>query len=105
MISNTTFVIQYNLLSNGWLKTLYFIAFMAAVEKLQPTGIVLSGCCTDTQSNSFIHFSKIWTVSSCIVSISNQCASSQSSALPSRSSLIFVSRFGLFDVGLCSFSQ
>ena len=58
MISNTTFVIQYNLLSNGWLKTLYFMAFMATVEKLQPTGIVLSGCCTDTQSNSFIHFSK-----------------------------------------------
>ena len=32
MISNTTFVIQYNLLSNGWLKTLYFMAFMATVE-------------------------------------------------------------------------
>ena len=67
--------------------------------------IVLAGCCTYTQSNSFIHLAKRFTVSSCIVSISNQCASSQSSELPSRSSLIFVSRFGLFDVGLCSFSQ
>ena len=83
----------------------HFMAILAAVEKLQPTGIVLAGWCTDTQSNSFIHFTKRCTVSSCIVSISNQCASSQSSALPSRSSLIFVSRFGLFDVGLCSFSE
>ena len=74
---------------------------------------------TDTQSNSFIYFANRCTVSSCIVSISNQCTSSQflwwmlqpcfvlkswpqkkqknfsSSALSSRSSSIFVSRFRL----------
>ena len=113
-------------LSNGWLKTLYFLAFMATVEKLQPMGIVLAGCCTDTQSNSFIHFSKICTISSCIVSISNQCASSQflwwmlqpcfvlksrpqkkqknvsSFPLSSRVSSINVSRFGLLAVWACA---
>ena len=54
------------------------LAFMATVQKLQPTGIALAGCCMYTKSNSFIHFAKRFNVSSCIVSISNpQCASSQ----------------------------
>ena len=64
-------------LSNGWLKTLYLLSLMATVQKLQPTGIALAGCCMYTKSNSFIHFAKRFNVSSCIVSISNQCASSQ----------------------------
>ena len=54
----------------------HLLAFMATVQKLQPTGIVLAGCCTYTQSNSIIHLAKRFTVSSCIVSISNKCASS-----------------------------
>ena len=29
----------------------HFMAILAAVEKLQPTGIVLAGWCTDTQLN------------------------------------------------------
>ena len=35
------------------------------------------GCCTYTQSSCFIIFAKRCIVSSCIISISNQCASSQ----------------------------
>ena len=112
-------------LSNGCLKTLYLLAFMVSVRKLQPTGIVLAGCCTYTQSNNFIHLAK----RCCIVSISNHCAKSQflwwtlqpcfvlksrpqkkqknfsSFALSSRSSSIIFSRFGLLAVGLCSSGQ
>ena len=93
---------------------------------MQPTGIVLAECCTNTQSNSFIHFVKKCTVSSCIVSISNQCASSQflwwimqpcfvlksrsqkkqknfsSFPFSSRSSSIILSILGLLAVGWCS---
>ena len=102
------------------------MAVMATVEELQPTGIVLAECCTNTQSNSFIHFAKKYTVSSCIVSISNQCASSQflwwimqpcfvlksrsqkkqknfsSFPFSSRSSSIILSILGLLAVGWCS---
>ena len=46
------------------------MAFMATFEKI--AGIVLAGLCTDTQSNGFINFVKRCTVSSYIVSISNQ---------------------------------
>ena len=118
-----------NILSNGRLKTLHLLTVMVTVQKLQPTGIVLAGCCTYTQSNSFINLAKRFTVSSCIVSISNQCASSQffwwtlqpcfvlksrpqkkqknfsSFPLSSRLFLITVSRFGLLAVGLCSSGQ
>ena len=129
MISNTTFVIQYNLLSNGWLKTLHFRAFMATVEKLQLMGIVLAGWCTDTQSNSFIHFAKRCTVSICLYlfQISNVlrhnsffgCCNLVLSWCHGRKKTkelfiisivikiisIIVSRFGLLVEGLCSSSQ
>ena len=86
--------------------------------------ITVVGCCTYTQSNSFIHFAKWCIVSSCIISISNQCAYHNSVGgccnlvlswshgrrrnkwtlsfvSPSRSSI--VSRFGLSVIlGLCS---
>ena len=58
-------------MSNGWLKTLHFRAFMETVEKLQLMGIVLAGWCKDTQSNSFIHFAKRCTLVLYLFQISN----------------------------------
>ena len=69
MISKTIFVIQINLFVKWMTQNTLSFGIYGDGSK-----IVLAGCCTYTQSNSFIHLAKRFTVSSCNVSSSNQCA-------------------------------
>ena len=70
MISNTIFYnSKQSFCQMDDSKTLFY-GLYGDIWKI--AGIVLAGLCTDTQSNSFINFVKRCTVSSYIVSISNQ---------------------------------